>query len=138
MALPPDALAQLRAFAAQLCEVGDIYWLPSVHVQWFPSGKDRFVLVAGIEVVAGGGPQIAHLTAGSTGASSSPASVKVSAGQAGLTRDTYFKFFASGTLGVDVLHRDGRWVGRLPATVRSSVEAAVKSSRLVALKKVWS
>lgn len=138
MALPPDALAQLRAFAAELCDVGDVWWLPSVHVQWFPGGKDRFVLVAGIEVVAGGGPHIAHLVAGSTRASSSPAPVVVPAGQAGLLRDTYFKFFASGTLGVDILHRDGRWVGRLPATVLSGVEAAVKSSRLVALRKVWS
>lgn len=138
MALPPDALAQLRAFAAQLCEVGDVWWLPSVHVQWFPGGKDRFVLVAGIEAVTGGGPKIAHLVAGSTGASTSPASVVVAAGQGGLTRDTYFKFFTSGTLSVDLLHRDGRWVGRPPATVLSGVEAAVKSSRLVALKKVWS
>jgi hypothetical protein len=128
----------LRALAAQLCEIGDVWWLPSVHVRWFPGRKDRFVLVAGIEVPTGGGPKIAHLVAGSTSASSSPAPVKVSAGQAGLARDTYFKFFASGTIGVDVLHRDGRWVGRLPATVLSSLEAAVKSSRLVALKKVWS
>jgi hypothetical protein len=124
--------------AAQLCEVGDVWWLPSVHVQWFPGDKGRFVLVAGIEVVAGGGPKIAHLIAGSTSASCSPALVKVPAGQAGLVRDTYFKFFASGTLGVDVLHRDGRWVGRLSATVLPGVEAAVKSSRLVVLKKVWS
>jgi hypothetical protein len=107
-------------------------------VQWFPGGKDRYVLVAGIELVTGGGPKIAHLVAGSTSTSSSPASVAVPAGQGGLPRDTCFKFFASGTLGVDVLHRDGRWVGRLPGAVLSSVEAAVKSSRLVALKKVCS
>jgi hypothetical protein len=88
VALPHNALAQLRALAAQLCDVGDVWWLPSVHVQWFPGGKDRFVLVAGIEVVTGSGPQIAHLVAGSTRASSSPASVMVPAGQAGLPRDT--------------------------------------------------
>jgi hypothetical protein len=86
VALPPEALAQLRALAAQLCEIGDVWWLPSVHVQWFPGGKDRFVLVAGIEVPTGGGPQIAHLVAGSTSASSSPVPVKVPAGQAGLAR----------------------------------------------------
>jgi mRNA-degrading endonuclease toxin of MazEF toxin-antitoxin module len=138
VALPPEALAELRAFAEQLCEVGDVWWLPSVYVQWFPGGKPRYVLVAGIEAATGGAPKIAHLIAGSTGASTSPASVAVPAGQGGLTRDTYFKFFTSGTLGVDLLHRDGRWVGRLPATVMPNVEAAVKSSRLVALKKVRS
>ena len=38
------------------------------------TAEDRFVLVAGIEVVTGSGPQIAHLVAGSTRASRSSVS----------------------------------------------------------------
>jgi hypothetical protein len=137
VALPPDALAALRTLATKLCVIGDVWWLPSTHVQWFPGGKDRFVLVAGLEHPTGGGPPLVHLVAGSTRPSTAATTLLVPAGTAGLNRDTYFKHFVSGSLRVEVLHRDGRFVGRLPSALQAGIEPAVKASNLVALKKVW-
>jgi mRNA-degrading endonuclease toxin of MazEF toxin-antitoxin module len=135
--LPEEALKQLHAATQRLIMVGDVWWLPQQYVRFFPSSKDRFCLVAGKETTTGGTPAVIHLIAGSTRPTTSPTTIHVPAQEAGLNHDTYFKFQWSGTVSSSVLASEGNWKGRLRADRVPEIEAAVKASRLVALKRLW-
>jgi hypothetical protein len=54
--LSEEALKRLHEVTQRLITVGDVWWLPRRHVGFFPSDKDRFCLVAGIETPTGGTP----------------------------------------------------------------------------------
>lgn len=136
MVLPPEALAALRAALPNVGAVGDIWWLPAAMVRWFPGGKDRYVLIAGLERT--GASSLAHLVAGSTNMASGPLALHVPGATAGPGRDTYFKFFVSRALPVSVLNAEGEWKGRVAADRHAEIESAVRASKLVALKRVWS
>jgi hypothetical protein len=135
--LPPDALARLRAVKMKLIGVGNVVWLPARHVAFFPGGKDRFCLVAGIEPTSGGTPGRIHLIGGSTQPSIGPKVIRVAAGEGGLPDETYFKFWWSDSVTVAVLMSDGKWKGRLNPNRLSEIENAVSASTLVNLKRLW-
>jgi mRNA-degrading endonuclease toxin of MazEF toxin-antitoxin module len=136
--LSEEALKRLHEMTQRLITVGDVWWLPRQHVGFFPSDKDRFCLVAGIETPTGGTPLVVHLIAGSTKSSTGTTTIYVVRQDCGLNQDTYFKFRWSGTVSSSVLATEGDWKGRLPADRMPEIEAAIKASRLVALKRLWS
>jgi hypothetical protein len=106
-------------------------------VGFFPGNKDRFCLIAGIETPTGGTPTVIHLIAGSTKRATGASTIHVADQECGLHQDTYFKFLRSGMVSSSVLVSEGHWRGRLPPERVPEIEAAVKASRLVALKRLW-
>ncbi len=139
MDLSPETLKRLYAVTERLIAVSDVWWLPEQHVRFFPGeAKGRPCLVAGIETTAGGTPAVVHLIAGSTKPRTGPTTIYVAKQECGLNQGTYFKFRWSGTVSSSVLASEGDWKGRLSAERMPEVEAAVKASHLVALKRLWS
>lgn len=136
MKLPPDALARLRAYKAQDIQVGSVWWLPAENVRFFPGGKGRYCLVAGIEHTTGVTPGLIHIVPGSTKSGGEP-KITISAGDAGLVRQTFFRFRLSGTVTVAAMVDDGRLVGALEPGRLSEIEKAVMASNRPALKRLW-
>jgi mRNA-degrading endonuclease toxin of MazEF toxin-antitoxin module len=135
MMLPEHALEQLRRAAERLVEVGEVWWLPEAEAR-YPGGKDRFCLLVGLESAMGGDlPVRAHYVAGSTGRSSGPTTIKVTAGDAGLRSDTYFRFSWSGSIDLPTLVRQGKWRGRLEKERVAEIKVAIKASKRVVLKR---
>ena len=137
MSLPPDALAALRALTPRLVTVRDVWWVPSYHVRWFPGGKDRFCLVVGVEPVTGATAPLVHLVAGSTRRMSGAAVLRVPPGITDLPEVTNFVFRFSGSLPTTVLATDGKPKGRLPKEWDAKIAAAVSTSRLTQVKRLW-
>jgi hypothetical protein len=135
--LSEEALKRLHEVTQGLITVGDVWWLPQKHVGFFHSDKDRFCLVAGIETPTGSTPKIIHLIAGSTKLTTGTTTIHIPKQECGLNRVTYFKFMRSGTVSSSVLASEGHWRGRLSAERLPEIEAAVKASHLVALKRLW-
>jgi len=136
MSLPPAVIAQLRALQEQLIAVGDIWWLPE-DLARYPGKKDRFCLVVALEYPAGGSgvSPLVHYVVGSTSSSVSK-TIKVRAGESGLNEDTYFRFWWSGSIAGTTVAENGKWKGRLAEPRGPEIEAAIRASKLAALKRL--
>lgn len=88
-----------------------------------------------VETTPGGTPGRVHLVAGST-QSGGGVRISLNAGESGLQESTSFRFFASGSISAAVMASDGTWAGRLARSRLPEIEAAIKASRLVALKRM--
>lgn len=136
MSLPEEALEQLRKAAERLVEVGDVWWLPEENVK-YAGGKDRFCLLVVLEPGRGESqPVRAHFVVGSTRRSSGPTTVRLAAGDAGVRRDTYFRFSWSGSVDLRTLVKVGEWKGRLGQGRLAEIETAIKASKRVVLKRL--
>lgn len=136
MSLPEHALEQLRKVAEALVEVGDVWWLPEQHAK-YPGGNDRFCLVVALEHTGGGSQAVlAHFVAGSTKGRKEPATISATAGDCGLSEDTYFRFTWSSSIDLTSLATHGKWRGRLDKTRLFEIEGAIKASNRVVLKRL--
>jgi hypothetical protein len=134
MTLPEHALAQLRALQEQMLAVGDIWWMPETLAQ-YPGGKDRFCLLVALERPPGGSGAVVHFVAGSRNRSKAN-TIKVDSGSCGLKEDTYFRFWREASIAGGTLVGSGKLRGSLPAARLPEIEAAIRASKLVELKRL--
>ena len=103
--LPESELAKLRRVSLGV-EPGDVFRVPSCHLNWSSTSAYRFCVVAALEQLRGDdNPSIAHLVVGSKRPDIDPTVplVKVEAGEADLDLATYFAFDMSSAVSLTIL-----------------------------------
>jgi mRNA-degrading endonuclease toxin of MazEF toxin-antitoxin module len=108
---------------------GEIFWLPGDVVVYRASEKRRPCLVAAVDNAR------AHLVPGTSQKASGPA-VAVEVGETDLLKRTEFDFSVSFPLPITELVAKGRPAGALSVQRMSEIDAAVRASNLVALKRL--
>jgi hypothetical protein len=115
--------------------VGDVWWLPA-HVAQYPGGKDRYCLIVALETEPGQTqPSRAHYVVGSTGKGGRPAIV-VQAGEAGPGKQTFFRFWWSGSTEISTITNSGKRAGNLVVARLPEIIAATRDCKLVRLKRL--
>jgi PemK-like, MazF-like toxin of type II toxin-antitoxin system len=127
--LPDAALAQLLTLQLTLIEPGEIYWLPAELVVYGHPRKRRPCLVAATDGAR------AHLVPGTSKQATGPA-LTVEVGETHLIQCTEFDFSTSFPLPLRDIAAKGKTAGSLPAARLADIDAAIKLSNLVALKRL--
>lgn len=135
-----DPFAALAQFREELLrpepDVGQIWWLPRQHVGDLKPGNDAYCLMAIAERSGSGDITLLHYVAGSKSRTSDTKTLRLEPDENGLYHVTYFRFWKSRGLPPTSIKADGTCYGKWPDERRSDIEAAIRASNLVTLKRL--
>ena len=127
--IPAAALAQLDVARAAMIVCGEIWWIPEGLVVYRGEPKRRPCLVVALD------PARAYLVPGTSGTASGPA-VVVDAGETDLILRTEFDFSASFPLLRTDVTAKGKFAGAIATHRLDEIDAAIRASDRVALKRL--